>query len=146
MTMWQEEFWAEFEEITKLNEQFSFARSIHMNSMKLVIPLHFISWKKTQNDAVTPRRQSQFTPKMTANAVLHLLSSLVWIYQDNKCNGITSFMEFMYYNIFKQTYKIATGKIHTILTTLEWGHLQRHSMSLLRCPLFTQGKNCPRVL
>ena len=35
-----------------------------MNSMKLVIPLHFISWKKTPNDAVTPQRQSQFTTKM----------------------------------------------------------------------------------
>ena len=49
----------------------------HMTSMKLVIPLHFISWKKTPNDAVTPQRQSQFTPKMKANAVPRLLSSLV---------------------------------------------------------------------
>ena len=48
-----------------------------MNSMKLVIPLHFISWKKTPNDAVAPQRQSQFTPKMKANAVPRLLSSLV---------------------------------------------------------------------
>ena len=48
-----------------------------MNSMKLVIPLHFISRKKTPNDAVTPQRQSQFTPKMKANAVPRLLSSLV---------------------------------------------------------------------
>ena len=31
----------------------------------------------TTNDAVTPQRQSQFTPKMKANAVPHLLSSLV---------------------------------------------------------------------
>ena len=51
----------------------------NMNSMKLVIPLHLISWKKTLNDAVTPQRQSQFTPKMKANAVPRLLSSLVWI-------------------------------------------------------------------
>ena len=48
-----------------------------MNSMKLVIPLDFISRKKTPNDAVTPQRQGQFTPKMKANAVPHLLSSLV---------------------------------------------------------------------
>ena len=48
-----------------------------MNSMKLVIPLHFILGKKTPNDAVTPQRQSQFTPKMKANAVPRLLSSLV---------------------------------------------------------------------
>ena len=48
-----------------------------MNSMKLVNPLHFILWKKTSNDAVTPQRQSQFTPKMKANAVPRLLSSLV---------------------------------------------------------------------
>ena len=47
--------------------------------MKLVIPLHFISWKKTPNDAVTPQCRSQFTPKMKANAVPRLLSSLVWI-------------------------------------------------------------------
>ena len=68
-----------------------------MNSMKLVIPFHFISWKKTPNDAVTPQRQSQFTPKMKANAVPRWLSSLVWTDQDNECNGITSFMEFMIY-------------------------------------------------
>ena len=50
---------------------------LNMNSMKLVIPIHFISRKKTSNDAVTPQRQSQFTPKMKANAVPRLLSSLV---------------------------------------------------------------------
>ena len=48
-----------------------------MNSMKLVIPLHSISSKKIPNDAVTLQRQSQFTPKMKANAVPRLLSSLV---------------------------------------------------------------------
>ena len=46
---------------------------------KLVIPLHFISWKKTPNNAVTPQHQSKFAPKMKANAVPRLLSSLVWI-------------------------------------------------------------------
>ena len=65
-----------------------------MNSMKLVIPLHFISWKKTPNDAVTPQCLSQFTPKMKASAVTRLLSSLVWIDQYNECNAMTSFMEF----------------------------------------------------
>ena len=63
--------------------------------MKLVIPLHFISWKKITNNAVTPKRQSQFTPKMKANAVPHLLSSLVWIDQYNECNIMTNFKEFM---------------------------------------------------
>ena len=49
-----------------------------MNSMKLVVvPLHFISLKKTPNDAVLLQRQSQFTPKIKANAVPRLLSSLV---------------------------------------------------------------------
>ena len=47
-----------------------------MDSTKLVIPLNFISGKKTPNDAVTPQRQSQFTPKMKANAEPRLLSSL----------------------------------------------------------------------
>ena len=70
---------------------------LNMNSMKLVIPLHFISWKKTPNDAVTPQRQSQFTPKIKANAIPRLLSSLVWIDQYNECNGMTSFVEFMLY-------------------------------------------------
>ena len=32
----------------------------------------------------------QFTPKMKANAVPHLLWSLVWIDQYNECNGMTS--------------------------------------------------------
>ena len=66
-----------------------------MNFTKLVIPLHFIAWKKRPNNAVTPQRQSQFTPKMKANVVPRLLSSLVWIDQYNECNGMTSFMEFM---------------------------------------------------
>ena len=76
--------------------------------------------KKTPNDAVTPQRQSQFTPKMKANAVSRLLSSLVWIDQYNrsstaliisgkmhfplisdsfswtKCDVKTSFMDFKY--------------------------------------------------
>ena len=65
------------------------------NSMKLVIPLQFISWKKTPNDAMIVQRQSQFTPKMKANAVPRLLSSLVWIDQYNECNGMTSYKEFM---------------------------------------------------
>ena len=51
---------------------------VYMTSMKLVIQLHFISKKKKiPNDAVTPQRQGQFTPKMKANAVPRLLSSLV---------------------------------------------------------------------
>ena len=62
-------------------------RKLDMNSMKPVIPLHFISWKKTPNDAVTPICQSQFTPKMKANAVPRLLSSLVWIDQYNAWNS-----------------------------------------------------------
>ena len=37
----------------------------------------------------------QFTPKMKANAIPRLLSSLAWIDQYNECNGMTSFMEFM---------------------------------------------------
>ena len=61
---------------TKLDINYNIYAEI-MNSMKLVIPLHFISWKRTPNDAVTPQRQSQFTPKMKANAVSRLLSSLV---------------------------------------------------------------------
>ena len=63
--------------------------------MKIIIPLHLISRKKTPNDAVTPQRQSQFTPKMKANAVSRLLSSLVWIDQYNESNGMTNFMEFI---------------------------------------------------
>ena len=62
-----------------------------MNSMKLVIPLHFISWKRTPNDAVTPQRQSQFTPKMKASAFAFIFG-VNWSVQ---CYGMTSFMEFM---------------------------------------------------
>ena len=51
--------------------------------------------KKTPSNAVRAQRQSQFTPKMKANAVPRLLSSLVWIDQYNECKGKTSFMEVM---------------------------------------------------
>ena len=43
----------------------------------------FVS-KKMPNNAVTLQRQSQFTPKMKANADSRLLSSLVWIDQYNE--------------------------------------------------------------
>ena len=66
-----------------------------MNSMKFIIRYIIIHEKKTPNDAVTPQRQSRFTPKMKANAVPRLLSSLVWIDQYNECNGMTSFIESM---------------------------------------------------
>ena len=36
-----------------------------------------------------PQDQSQFTPKMKANAVPRLLSSLVWIDQYNECNEVS---------------------------------------------------------
>ena len=70
---------------------------LYLNSMKLVIQLHLISWKKTPNDAVTPQRQSQFTPKLKANMVPRLLSSLVWNDHYNERNGMTSYMEFMFW-------------------------------------------------
>ena len=70
---------------------------------------HEFHEKKTPNDAVTPQGQSQFTPKTKANAVPRLLSSLVWIdwrygvtasfgvfFHEIKCNGMTSFIEFMF--------------------------------------------------
>ena len=65
------------------------------NPWNLSIRYILFQEKKTPNDDVTPQRQSQFTPKMKANAVPRLLSSLVWIDQYNKCSGMTSFMEFM---------------------------------------------------
>ena len=54
--------------------------------------------KKTPNDDVTLQFQGQFTPKMKANPIPRLLSSLVWIDHYNQCNGMTSFMEFMLCN------------------------------------------------
>ena len=39
----------------------------------------------------------QFTPKMKANAIPRLFSSLVWISLYNECNRMTSFIEFMSY-------------------------------------------------
>ena len=83
-----------------------------MNSMKLVIPLHLILWKEIPNDAVTPQRQSQFTPKMKANAVPRLLSSLVWIDLYNERNRMTSFMEFMIWD--------ATGRLCGVLKLSQW--------------------------
>ena len=70
--------------------------------------------KKTPNDAVTLQRQSQFAPKMKANAVSRLLSSLVWIDQYNECNRMTSFMEFMS--------SLVNHQIRPLYTKLTWLH------------------------
>ena len=98
------------------------------NTFFLIVYLHsfiHISWipwnssfryiifheKITPNDAVTPQRQSQITPKLRANAVPRLLSSLVWIDQYYECNGMTTFVEFMN-RISQKTNWPSTSKIH----------------------------------
>ena len=43
-------------------------------------------WLRRLTNAATPQRQSQFTPKMKANAESRLLSSLVWIDHYNEYN------------------------------------------------------------
>ena len=53
--------------------------------------------EKTPNDAVTPQRMSQFTPKMKANAEPRLLSSLVWI-DSWRCGVTASFGVFFSWN------------------------------------------------
>ena len=60
--------------------------------------------KKTPSDAVTPQRQGQFTPKMKANAIPRLLSSLVWIDQYNECNRMITFIEFIWNDSFIMSY------------------------------------------
>ena len=50
--------------------------------------------KKTPNDAVTLLCQSQFTPKMKANAVSRLLLSLVWIDHYDQCIRLTALIIF----------------------------------------------------
>ena len=62
----------------------------------------------------------QLTPKMKANAVPRLLSSLVWIDQYYEWNGMTSFMEFMIctcqnYNI-SVTYMLARCWLVSVTT------------------------------
>ena len=57
--------------------------------------------RKMPNNAVTPQRQSQFTPKMKANMESRLLSSLGRIDQDSECNQLTS--------------PIIFGKMHLLL-------------------------------
>ena len=46
-----------------------------------------VNQASTPNNAVTTQRRSQFTPKMKANALPRLLSSLLCIDQYNECNG-----------------------------------------------------------
>ena len=70
---------------------------------KLVIPSCFISWKThflmlagsgSYQKMTRAVNQSQFTPKMKANAVSRLLSSLVWIDQYHECNRLTALILF----------------------------------------------------
>ena len=69
-------------------------KSIVMNSMKLVIPLYFISWKKDSKWCCDTTKPEPINTANKANAVPRLLSSLVWIDHYHECNGMTSFMEF----------------------------------------------------
>ena len=58
-----------------------FITALVMNSMKLVIPLHFISWKKTQNDAVTPQRGTAFAFIFGVNWLWrHGVTASFWVF------------------------------------------------------------------
>ena len=97
-----------------------------MNSRNL--SFRYISFQetKTLSGAVTPQRQSQFTPKMKANAEPRLLSSLVWIDQYNECEGLTSFMEFTW-GVF-----YCTHIDQPILSNIDW--FDRAEKSFHRLP------------
>ena len=68
--------------------------TLYMNSMKLVIPLHFISWKKDSKRCCDTTTPESIHTKDESKCSSHLSSSLVWIDQYNECNGMTSFKEF----------------------------------------------------
>ena len=80
----------------------------YMNSMKLVIPLHLISWKKTPIDAVTPQCLSQFTPKIKAKRFcicFHLWCELTsttnvteWQVSWNSCQQLSAFILNSFWN------------------------------------------------
>ena len=105
---------------------------------------------------MTPQWQSQFTLKMKANAVPHLLSSLVWIDRYNKCNEMISFMEFMrreiqILGIYWETNKyqnhmrlrqpvLMSGKKTGMDNRSWWGWLSSPLALLLNWP--TPLKNC----
>ena len=78
-------------------------RTLFMNSMKTCPSDTFyfmkISFSDIDRKWILPNmiravNQSQFTPKMKANAVSRLLSSLVWIDQYNECNWLTTLIIF----------------------------------------------------
>ena len=113
--------------------------------------------KKTPKDALTPQRQSQFTPKMKANAVQRLLSSLVWIDQYNECKGMASFMEFIVFQCLpgllssrswsgfwfnwpccKATVMLQTNYFVLVLTTEAFFNLYLHLFSWCYFPI------CPK--
>ena len=102
------------------------------------LSFHFILFhdNKTPNDAVTPQHQSQFTPKMKENVILHLLSSLVWINQYNECNRMTSLMEFMHctQDLYKPHFDL---HIYVILT---WYDLSPSISDLTHSPNKTSSQ------
>ena len=74
-------------------ELFLFCIGSSMNSMKLVILLHFISWKKK---IIFWYQQEVYFTKYIIFGKMHflLISENAFCYE-MKCNGMTSFMEFM---------------------------------------------------
>ena len=96
-----------------------------MSSMRRATPLHFILWEKTPNNAMTPQRQSQFTPKKKANAVPRSPSSPAWIDQYDECHGMTSPTETMIcttmqFNFHSLDNLLLCNLSHTYLSEGSW--------------------------
>ena len=68
-----------------------------MNSMKLVIPLHFISLKKTPNDAVTPQCHSAVPVLIIFGKIYFLSITEKEFFHEIKRDGMTIFMDFMHW-------------------------------------------------
>ena len=74
-----------------LTQVYFWCEQLHLNSMKLVIPLHFISWKNSFSDI----SRKCILPNM----IYFVKYTSCWyqkiFFHEIKCNRMTSFMEFM---------------------------------------------------
>ena len=90
-------------------------KSLHMNSMNLVILLHSLYWSIHTED------ESKYGTVLAfifgVNLLWHcdVTESFGVVFHEMKCNGMTSFMEFM---IYAKYIGIANDNIHAITGSL----------------------------
>ena len=126
----------------------------NMNSMKLVILLHPLCWSIHTKDE--SKRGTAFAFIFGVNWLWRCgVTASFGVFHEIRCNGMTSFMEFMIYTFFfvlnsmnqtmQRWHKLNKSRYHCYYIGCSWKHLNLRVILCKTCVLFSPSKLCVKI-